>query len=130
MEGNKPFLGRKPIIKLLVSISRVAFFVDVDKAAGSQAGQSTIRQAARYPGRQAGRHPEAGSKSGNQIQTKPETRTRTTATPPLNQSPLWPQATQQALTQAQISCVQLLISRYSNRVDNALGGENLLINYT
>lgn len=85
MEGNKPFLGRKPIIKLLVSISRVAFFVDVDKAAGSQAGQSTIRQAAR----QAGRQPEAGSKSGNQIQTKPETHTRTTATPPLNQSPLW-----------------------------------------
>lgn len=53
MEGNKPFLGRKPIVKLLVSISRVAFFVDVDKAAGSQAGQSTIRQAARHPGRQA-----------------------------------------------------------------------------
>lgn len=46
MEGNKPFLGRKPIIKLLVSISRVAF-VDVDKAAGNQAGQSTIRQAGR-----------------------------------------------------------------------------------
>lgn len=125
MEGNKPFLGRKPIIKLLVSISRVAFFVDVDKAA-RQGSQPSGRQ----PGTQAGRQPEAGSKSGNQIQTKPETHTRTTATPPLNQSPLWPQATQQALTQAQISCVQLLISRYSNEVDNALGGENLLINYT
>lgn len=44
-EGNKPFLGHKPIIKLLVSISRVAFVVDVDKAAGNQAGNQAGIQA-------------------------------------------------------------------------------------
>lgn len=72
MEGNKPFLGRKPIIKLLVSISRVAFFVDVDKAAGSQAGQSTIRQAPRHPGSQAPRQADSLRPAASQeIKSRP-----------------------------------------------------------
>lgn len=50
--------------------------------------QLATRQGSQPSGRQAGRQPEAGSKSGNQIQTKPETHTRTTAAPPQPVGPL------------------------------------------
>lgn len=89
MEGNKPFLGRKPIIKLLVSISRVAFFVDVDKAAGSQAGQSTIRQAPRQPGRQADSLRPAASQ---EIKSRPNPKPTPAPQPHLPPQPVTPLA--------------------------------------